>query len=928
MLILGPFGFTAPWLLLALIALPVLWLLLRAVPPAPVRRRFPGVALLLGLADEDAQADRTPWWLLALRMAAVALVILGFAGPVLNPQTGPAATGPLLVLVDGSWADARDWARRVARVETVLTEAGRAGRPVAVVSLTDLPADGLPFQPAESWISRLPSLRPNPWIPDPAAVAQWSTALPSERFDTFWVSDGLDRPERAPLLAALETHGAVRVFQSPRPVFGLRPAVYADGVLRLTATRAEAGPSADFAVLAIGRDPAGAERDLSRATGRFEAGKTEAQAEFSLPAELRNRITRFQIEGVRSAAAISLADDSLRRREVALISGHSQDESYELLSPMHYLREALKPTADLLEGDLATVLPAKPDVIVLADVARLSPEEETRVEDWVKAGGLLLRFAGPHLAASDVSRTDEDPLLPVRLREGGRTVGGAMSWGAPKTLAPFPEDSPFHGLKVPGEVTVTAQVLAQPDPDLAARTIAALSDGTPLVTRKALGQGQVVLFHVTANAEWSNLPLSGLFVDMLDRLSVSTRAPDPAPEDLAGTTWVAGTVLDAYGAPGNAGRLPGVPGEALAERRLGPGLPPGVYSDGNRSLAVNVIAADTVLRPAAWPERIAVEGMEARHETQLKGPLLALALLLLLADLLAAMALSGKLARRAGSAAAMVLALLVLLPQGGQAQTAAPGDDPRALAFALQATEKVTLAHVVTGDSRLDAIAQAGLQGLSDTLFSRSSIEPGTPMPVDLETDELSFFPLLYWPISPGEPLPSAEAYVRLNRYLRTGGMILFDTRDGDRQGMGATPEALRLQQIAAGLDIPPLEPIPKDHVLTRTFYLLQDFPGRYAGAPIWVEASPPDAVQVEGMPFRNLNDGVTPVVVGGNDWASAWAVDDQGRPMFPVGRGYTGERQREIAYRFGVNLIMYVLTGNYKSDQVHVPALLDRLGQ
>jgi hypothetical protein len=116
--------------------------------------------------------------------------------------------------------------------------------------------------------------------------------------------------------------------------------------------------------------------------------------------------------------------------------------------------------------------------------------------------------------------------------------------------------------------------------------------------------------------------------------------------------------------------------------------------------------------------------------------------------------------------------------------------------------------------------------------------------------------------------------------------------------------------------------------VLTRAFYLIQDYPGRYDSGITWVEAAPPDAKKVEGMPFRNLNDGVTPVVIGSNDWAAAWAVNAHGLPMFPVGSGYAGERQREIAYRFGVNLIMYVLTGNYKSDQVHVPALLERLGQ
>ena len=147
--------------------------------------------------------------------------------------------------------------------------------------------------------------------------------------------------------------------------------------------------------------------------------------------------------------------------------------------------------------------------------------------------------------------------MPVRLREGGRTVGGAMSWGEPKTLAPCPEDSPFHGLPAPDDVTVTAQVLAQPDPDLAARTIAALADGTPLVTRKAVGQGQVVLVHVTANAEWSTLPLSGLFVQMLERLAVSTRPAAPEAGDLAGQVWVPEVVLDAYGQPQDAGEMSG-----------------------------------------------------------------------------------------------------------------------------------------------------------------------------------------------------------------------------------------------------------------------------------------------------------------------------------------------------------------------------------
>ncbi|MDP2087572.1 MAG: DUF4159 domain-containing protein [Gemmobacter sp.] len=917
MWVLGPVGFTAPLVLWALLVLPVLWWLLRAVPPAPVRRRFPGVALLLGLKDDEAETDRTPWWLLLLRMAALAALIVAFAGPVLNPVQRAAGAGPVLVLMDGGWADARDWPRRMERVAAAVDDAGRQGRPVAVALLADPPPGAVVFQAATDVRSRLPSLVPSPWEPSDAALA-WARAQTGS-FETLWLSDGLDRATRAATLAALESRGPVTVFETSRPALGLAGPTYADGEIRVPVRRAATLGSLEVTALAIGPDPAGIERELARQTVTMAPGAAETVAAFDLPPELRNRITRFELEGTRGAGVVALADDSLRRRKVALISGRDDREGLQLLSPTHYLRQALDPVADLIDGTLTDVLLASPDVVVLADVARLTVGEEEAVVEWLSKGGLLLRFAGPRLAASDLGRTEDHPLLPVRLREGGRTVGGAMSWGEPRMLAPFSSGSPFFGLTVPDEVTVTAQVLSQPDPELSDRTIAALADGTPLVTRKPVGDGQVVLFHVTANAEWSTLPLSGLFVQMLERLAVSARSARPTVGDLEGTMWQAERLLDGFGRLVDGGQLAAVQGALLAGA-LGSGasaaLPPGLYADGDRRLALNVIGADRMLEPAVWPDRIAVEGAAETRERALKGALLAAALLALMADILATLALTGRLRR--GMAAALVAGLAVL-PQDARAQ-----DE-----FAIRATVDVVLAHVITGNAQVDRVAEAGLRGLGEILFSRTTIEPAAPMGVDLETDELAFFPFLYWPIVPEQPMPSPAAYRKLNQYLRTGGMILFDTRDADVGDFGgATPEARRLQMLAAPLDIPPLEPIPADHVLTRTFYLLQDFPGRHMGRSVWVEAAPPDAEQAEGMPFRNLNDGVTPVVIGGNDWAAAWALDDRGMPLYPVGRGFAGERQREIAWRFGVNLIMHVLTGNYKSDQVHVPALLERLGQ
>ncbi len=133
------------------------------------------------------------------------------------------------------------------------------------------------------------------------------------------------------------------------------------------------------------------------------------------------------------------------------------------------------------------------------------------------------------------------------------------------------------------------------------------------------------------------------------------------------------------------------------------------------------------------------------------------------------------------------------------------------------------------------------------------------------------------------------------------------------------------LRSILSSLDIPELEPVPRDHVLTKTFFLLRDFPGRFTNGQLWVEALPAETEEDPGRPAR-AGDGVSSILITSNDFAGAWAIRQDGQPMLPLVPGEP--HQREYAFRSGVNIVMYALTGNYKADQVHIPALLERLGQ
>jgi hypothetical protein len=498
-----------------------------------------------------------------------------------------------------------------------------------------------------------------------------------------------------------------------------------------------------------------------------------------------------------------------------------------------------------------------------------------------------------------------DPLLPVPLRAGERQLGGAMTWERAQPLAPFPDGSPFAGLQVPAEILVERQVLAEPSAQLSARSWARLADGTPLVTFETRGAGRVVLFHVTAQAEWSNLPLSGLFVDMLRRL-VALSAGVAGNE--GGAMLAPLESLDGFGRLGPA---PPAAAAIAANQMEGavpsPRQPPGWYGAPGQAddgaayrRALNLSAGVAAPNPAgaAPPSAsfVTIGGVAADRDL---GPwLLAAALLLLAIDLLVSLGLRGLLLRPVLRAA--VLGVLLASP------AMAHGDGSPSLA--------TRLAYVLTGDAAVDETVRQGLTGLSDFVNRRSATALAEPLAVVPGQDELAFFPLIYWTILPDAPAPSATAVAALNGFMRNGGIILFDTRD-EGSGEGFSPGArAALRRVTRELSVPPLAVMADDHVLRRSFYLLQEVPGRFTGGQVWVARDGDRA-----------NDSVSPVIIGGHDWAAAWAVDARGTNPHAVIPG--GARQRILAYRFGMNLVIYALTGNYKGDQVHVPAILERLG-
>lgn len=893
--------FTAPWVLVALTSLPLLWWLLRVTPPAPRRESFPAIRLLLGLKAQEETPARTPLWLLLLRVGAAALVILALAGPVLAPGSVLPGRGPILLVMDNGWAAAPDWPRRVEAADLVLDRAARAGRSTALLATapdeTGAAPAITPLMPADDLRARIGALRPRAWHADRQAAARALPGFSHAGASVVYLADGVtDGPAFPALAQAMSRAGDVtEICCDAEPArMLLPPDSKGDQLITRVAQVPQPAPTM-VNVLAQTGDG----RSLAEANVTIPAGQTVGTGSITLPPELRNRLTRLQIAGASSAGAVVLLDESWRRRPVGLATANPDAANSPFTGKLYYVQRALSPFTDVREAGLDQLIGSDQSVIVLADDTLPDGPQRDALVNWVKNGGLLLRFAGPALAATD--QTDND-LMPVKLLSGDRQLGGALSWSTPAHLAPFSPASPFAGLAVPGDVTVNRQVLAEPSPTLGAHTWATLTDGTPLVTAAPLGRGQVVLFHVTANDDWSNLPLSGLFVDMLRRVVSLSAGVKP----VGGTAVLAPVqTLDGYGvlsAPPPAAS--GLAADKFSSTPVSPAHPPGLYGPENGRQALNL--STTAPLPTAAPivNGARRESYNAVVPERAIGPLLlTIALVLLAIDLLISLIMRGLMRPAVAGRIAAVLLLAITIPHA-HAQLA--HQDNPALG--------TRLGYILTGDDQADSVSRQGLEGLSEYVNSRTAATLDEPDAVQPGKTDLSLYPLLYWPITADAPRLSPTAAQALNDFMSRGGILLIDTSSAaPGAGLDGNDDAL-LRRATEGLNIPPLTPLDIDHVLARTFYLLRDYPGRYDGS-VWVQQG-----EDRG------NDDVSPVIIGGNDWAAAWAADPDGRHPYAVMPG--GDRQRTLAYRFGVNVVMYALTGNYKGDQVHVKAILQRLGQ
>lgn len=912
---LAQLSFLNPLMLGALFGLPLLWYLLRVTPPQPKRIFFPAARFVMGLKAQDIMPSKTPWWILLVRLCVAALVILGLAQPVLNASGSSVASGAIRIIMDNSWAGAQNWQRQMASAEEILASSAREGREVYI--MTTAPRIGTPLPDshgvlsASEALSVLRGLHPQSIPADyEGMLTRLKDVQSGKTIHSIWLSHGMDEGGILRVTQELQRQGSLRMVMptaAQMPLL-LRPAKVDLSARKAKDDNASASASAKIRVDAApniaanipvhvqlnGQD--GAVLDIQKIM--LSSSTLPAEVGFKMQSTLKAAVTGFEINGRAGAGAKFLLDERYRQRHVGIVAPAQESDSTPLVGAGFYLARALEPYADLSIGSIEDLISKNVAMMILPDIAAMPSETLDKLDQWVKDGGLLLRFSGENTA-----KIKEQFLFPVKLRAGGRSLSGALSWDKQQGLAPFAADSPLAGLDIPDNMSITQQVLAEPAQDMEGKVWAQLQDGTPFITADPYERGLIVLVHTTATPEWSDFALSGLYVNMMRRLlSMAQGSGVNIPQNQ--------TMLEPVAVMDGSGILMRPPAgvqaieAAQADKIIPDSLhPPGIYGKGGFQYALNLGTALGALSEIKnLPSSVLIENYSTQHEKDLMPPLLLLALLLLMLDWAIMIAMNSQSIRNF-MMRAVVIALFFAMPTFAYAQG---GEEKYA--------QGLYLAYIKSGDIALDGVYQRGLEALAQELARRTSVEPAGVVGLNPLDDTLAFFPIIYWGISPRHANIGSKELQNIQHYLDHGGTILFDTRDDaiTQNGNDAqSSHAQILRRITSSLNVPPIIPIPQDHVLGRSFYLLDRFPGRYDSGTLWLEQQ-----------SASGRDGVSSVIIGGNDWAAAWA-DHGGQTSYRATR-----RQTDMAMRFGINLVMYALTGNYKSDQVHIPHILERLGE
>jgi hypothetical protein len=890
MLKIGFLQIANAWALLPLLALPIIYLVSKLIPPKPKTIHFPALMFLKGLDAKSSNMQTAPLWVKILRIIAIFALVFGLSAPFISSSPVKIANDKkILIIIDDGWSNAA----RFEEIKSKATEIIKSYAPLGTentqfsVLISSAPNnEQIIAQQSQDALDFIKKLEPKAYIPSHEANFAKIFAL-KDSFAIYYFSDGLKHNSSDEMLENLAKI-AIGKFHIDLP---------ANKIAALSEIKQNADGFA-YQYKSIGR-PKDIEVEFLSKDGEIFASSHGSNGHGSviLPDNLSRRVAFAKIRGENTAGGTYILNATNLRPLIGIENLNQTEEP--LISDKYYIKTAAKMLGDVVEGEIDRILPSRPNAIIIGDRSGFSPNDERTLLSYMRGGGTIIRFIGPLALGKE-----NDPIITGALAHAPKIMAGSFSWNNAQ-IAPSEAESPLFGMETNNDARPRLVAVFESPPQNT-EIWARLQDKTPFISRKKIGEGQLVMIHTTASPAWSEIAFSATQIQFLRRILQTSQAQGIDANTRPPNAPMYGqTILNAYGEIGQIApdAKPILPKDTLP-KISNQEYNPGIYSGGGSILFLQAANQDLNLSPINL-QNIRFETMNNIQNNLflLRPYFLVFGFLALLLDSLIAIMGADIFNRfkKPATTNIILLALIVLPFLPLQAKAQAINDD-------------MAMAYILTPDQRTNAKAKAGLEGLAQALNARTNVHSSRVVGIDPSKDELALYPIIYW-LLPDNITPANLATNRaLNAYMQNGGILFIDTKGAGRDANNAralTQSALR------GLVVPPLEQVPQGHVLGRSFYLLMGFPGRFANSKLWVANS--------ASMNASANDGVSPIIIGDGDWAAAWAGGPHDTAQAAI---EGGDLRRETAFRVGINIYIYALTGQYKADQIHVPAILNRLGQ
>lgn len=889
-------SFANPEFFILLVLFPIIWVLFKDGLDNPNLKKFPAIVLIAKKKSSDISPNKSNYFSIFLKLLLFFLLVILLA----NPKQKDNEFNESIIILDNSWYSGTTWKSMIETVNLLIDSKKENEFTVfTTVSKDNNKLNYLYKKKGFETKEFLKDIKPQAFKPEYRSLSKEILNFVQDDKMIFWFTNHYMDDEKSEFYNLIKKKN-IKVFNSKKYDFPqiLTLLKQIDNNYRFSIfnplkneTRFYIDCYDERQRLIIRKEIINKEIDYNNGNlGNFS---------IELPKEINNLISYFKINNTMSASGVAIKSNNVKKKDVGLIQTNYQKNENEYYRANFFIRKAIESKYKVNSLPIEQLLLENKSLIISDDFDTTFFSSQEKILQWVAEGGTFLKFAGNKFMKHASDKNLDSFLGIIPITKEVISMDGELSFEKNLSINQIYHESPFKGLKIPEKVKIRKYIGI---PKLLENDInfwITLENGASIVTHNAYKKGNIIFVHLPANNEWSNISLSIFFSDLLYKIIEMSRGTDTKRVDQVFKPF---KILDGYGKfiEANIDTL-NLEQNSLQKIQLNYKTPAGIYKNDFGYHGLNISNfLKTQYEYSKLPKEIILNNFDKSAGLNLLKIIIILCIVTFIFETLYNFIKRSFLKFRfLNINIVLILIFFIYSPYS-------VFSDEK-----INYVEKTKIGYLETKIKEVDKISYNGLTQISKYISSKTSAVLGNPIKIDLELNEVDYFPLIYVPLIKTDRGPSFKAIKKLQNFINSGGILFFDCK-ATYGSLFVEDCLINFNQKFKDLDISTFRKLTLENTLSKSFYLLDNYPGRKN--------------EMVYIAFNNQinNDKVLSVIIGNNDWTGAWAKDKKNEYSLPL---FSNDKeQRILSKRFGTNIVLYSLTGSYKSDQVHIPEILKRM--